>query len=82
MTKMATMNYDQFVNKYDLRINFTEYYEVRAAVNTYIRNKDIQFHSESGSNCYIPFSVKEILKKKKKKKTGVQKYVFIIKQKK
>ena len=58
------MNYDQFVNKYDLRINFTEYYGVRAAVNTYIRNKDIQFHSEPGSNCYIPFSVKEILKNK------------------
>lgn len=37
----AVLNYNTFVNKYGLRINFMEYFGVKSVVERFIRNSQI-----------------------------------------
>ena len=61
----AVLNYNTFVNKYDLRINFMEYFGVKSVVESFIRNSQIVISNLIITNCYIPFNIKEIIKNKK-----------------
>ena len=58
------MTYNQFIQKYNLTINFMEFFSVRRAVESYIKKSGIVIDSASfDNNLHIPFKIREILKK-------------------
>lgn len=61
------MDVHTFCLKYQIRVNFLEYFGVRAAVEDFIRRKGIDTETENKppTNIYIPFHLKEILKSNK-----------------
>ena len=59
------MTYNQFIQKYNLTINFMEFFGVRRAVESYIKKSGIVIDSASfDNNLHIPFKIREILKNK------------------
>lgn len=59
------MDFNQFRDKYDLQINYMQYYGVRSAVELYIRKIGIAMNIDSLTNCFIPFNIKLLLKSRK-----------------
>ena len=61
------MDFYNFCLKYQIHVNFVEYFGVRAAVETFIKRTGIDTETENKplTNIYIPFHLKEILKSKK-----------------
>ena len=59
------MTYNQFIHKYNMTINFMEFFGVRRAVESYIKKTGILIDSASfHNNLYIPFKIREILNKR------------------
>ena len=56
------MNYNQFIQKFEVQTNFIQFYGVRAAVELYIRNKGIAINTNILTNNYLPFKIKVLLK--------------------
>lgn len=59
------MDFNQFRDKYDLQINYMQYYGVRSAVELYIRKIGIAMNIDSLTNCFIPFNIKLLLKSRR-----------------
>ena len=59
------LNLNNFIEKYDLNINFLDYMSVRSAVESYIKNNKFDISSSIITNCYLPFSITQILKREK-----------------
>lgn len=59
------LNLNNFIEKYDLNINFLEYMSVRSAVESYIKNNKFDITNSILTNCYLPFSITQILKREK-----------------
>ena len=59
------MSLNQFSNRYNLQIDFMQYFSVRTAVLNYIRKKEINIGPVSLANNNIPFNVKTLLKSNK-----------------
>ena len=59
------MSLNQFSDRYNLQIDFMQYFSVRTAVLNYIRKKEINIGPVSLANNNIPFNVKTILKSNK-----------------
>ena len=61
------MDVHNFCLKYQICVNFVEYFGVRGAVEDFIRRKGIDTETENKPliNIYIPFHLKEILKSNK-----------------
>ena len=59
------MSLNEFSNRYNLQIDFMQYFSVRTAVLNYIRKKEINIGPVSLANNNIPFNVKTILKSNK-----------------
>ena len=59
------MSLNQFSDRYNLQIDFMQYFSVRTAVLNYIRKKEINIGPVSLAKNNIPFNVKTILKSNK-----------------
>ena len=59
------MSFNQFINKYELQIDFMLYYSVRTAVLNYIRRKQIHIGPTQLTNNNMPFNFRIVLKSKK-----------------
>ena len=59
------MSLNQFSNRYNMQIDFLQYFSVRIAVLNYIRKKEINIGPVLLANNNIPFNVKTILKSNK-----------------
>ena len=59
------MSFNQFINKYELQIDFMQYFSVRTAVLNYIRRKQIHIGPTQLTNNNMPFNFRIVLKSKK-----------------
>ena len=59
------MSFNQFINKYELQIEFMQYFSVRTAVLNNIRRKQIHIGPAQLTNNNMPFNFRIVLKSKK-----------------
>lgn len=59
------LSFEHFVRKFDMNTNYLDYFGIISSVRNYIRMSNIRLTSIPLSNCYLPLSIKEIMKQKK-----------------
>lgn len=59
------LDFNGFVEKYELNINFMEFFSIRTVIETYIKSSGLGFQNSSVMDCQVPFNIKQIVKHQK-----------------